>query len=108
MSIVNNLLTTTASNIYVSSGNNVVSTMYFCNTYTAAVKLNVWLVPSANVGLPVSIANQIYSNIQIASGDTYVADWEKLVLGNNDQIRANVTSDSTPSVCSAIVTYVGI
>lgn len=108
MTIQNSLLTTTATNIYVSSGNTVISTMYFCNTYTAAVNFNVYLVPSSNVALPVSVANQIYCNIQLAAGDTYVADWEKLVLGNNDMIRANVTPTSQASVCSAIVTYVGI
>ena len=108
MSIINNLLTTTASNIYVSSGNSVVSTMYFCNTYTAAVYLNVYIVPAANVGLPVTIANQIYSNIQLASNDTYVADWEKISLGAGDMIKANVSLTSQPSVCSSVVSYIGI
>jgi hypothetical protein len=103
MSIQSTLLTTTPSNIYVSSGNTVVSTMYFCNTYTSAVYLNVYVVSAPN-----SIANvntQIYSNIQLASGDTYVADWEKLVLGPGDQIAANVTQ---ASVVNATVSYVGI
>ena len=108
MAITTNLLTTTASNIYVSSGNSVVSTMYFCNTYTAAVNFNVYLVPAANVALPVTTANQIYSNIQLASNDTYVADWEKISLAPGDMIRANVTPTSQSSVVSAVISYLGI
>ena len=108
MSITNSLLTTTASNIYVSSGNSIVSTMYFCNTYSASVNFNVYIVPAANVALPVTIANQIYSNIQLASNDTYVADWEKLALGPGDMIRANVISTGQPNVVSAVVSYLGI
>jgi len=103
MSIQSTLLTTTPSNIYVSSGNTVVSTMYFCNTYTSAVNLNVYLISAPN-----SIANvttQIYANIQLASNDTYVADWEKLVLGPGDQIRASV---GIANVVNATITYVGI
>jgi len=103
MSIQSTLLQTTASNIYVSSGNTVVSAMYFCNTYTSAVNFNVYVISA-----PGSIANvntQIYANIQLASNDTYVADWEKLVLGPGDQIRA---SAGTANVVNATVTYVGI
>jgi len=103
MSIQSTLLQITASNIYVSSGNSVVSTMYFCNTYTAAVDLNVFVMSNGN-----NIANattQIYSNIQLASNDTYVADWEKLVLGPGDIIKANAT---VANVVNATISYVGI
>ena len=105
MSIQNTLLTTSATNIYVSSGNTVVSTMYFCNTYTAAVNLNVYLIPAANAGATANVNYQIYANIQLASNDTYVTDWEKLVLGPGDQIRANVNQ---AGVVNATVSYVGI
>ena len=103
MSIKSTLLTTSPSNIYVSSGNTVISTMYFCNTNSSSVFLNVYLVP--NPGSIANVRTQIYANIQLASGDTYVADWEKLVLGNNDQISANA---SVGSVVNATVSYVGI
>ena len=103
MSIQSTLLTTSPSNIYVSSGNTVISTMYFCNLNSAAVNLNVYLISAPNS--MANITTQIYSTIQLASNDTYVADWEKLVLGPGDQIRANAT---VGSVVNATVSYVGI
>ena len=108
MSIQNTSLTTVASNIYVSSGNSVISTMYFCNTYTAAVYFNVYIIPAASSGFAANVATQIYSNVQLASNDTYVADWEKLVLGPGDQIRANITNASANAAVTSTVSYVGI
>jgi len=105
MSISNTLLLTSASNIYVSSGNTVVSCVYFCNTYSAAINLNVYLIPAASAGVSANVNYQIYSNIQLASNDTYVMDWEKLVLANGDQIRASSTQGN---VVAATVSYVGI
>jgi len=105
MSITNAQLQTTASNIYVSSGNTVVSCMYFCNTYSAGVDLNVFLIPAAAAGVTANASYQIYSNVLLASNDTFVTDWEKLVLSPGDQIRANAT---VASVVNATISYVGI
>jgi hypothetical protein len=33
--------------------------------------------------------NIVYSNKVITAGDTYIIDWEKLVLGPGDMIQAN-------------------
>ena len=105
MSVQNTQITTSASNIYVSSGNTVVSVMYFCNTGASAVNLNVFLMPAAVAGSVTTTAYQIYSNIQLASNDTYVTEWEKVVLGNGDVIKANCTANSA---VTATVSYVGI
>jgi hypothetical protein len=48
---------------------------------------------------------QIYRNIQIAGGDTFVVDMEKLVFANGDQLQANASSNA---VLVATVSYVGI
>jgi hypothetical protein len=103
MSIKNTTLSTAAANIYASSGNTVVSTMYFCNYDSSARGLWVWLIPAPGTAANTSVL--IYNNIQVASGDTFVVDMEKLVLGNDDQIKANISSGTS---MAATVSYVGI
>jgi hypothetical protein len=103
MSISNTSLTLATANIYVSSGNTVVSVMYFCNTDSAARNLNVYLMPRGTA--TANAAVQIYKDVQIAAGDTLVVDMEKLVLSDGDMIRASATA---ANVITATVSYVGI
>jgi hypothetical protein len=67
-------------------GGQAVTTMYFCNTNTAATAFTLHLVPA---GFVANANNIIYKNKVITAGDTYIVDWEKLVLGNGDTLRAN-------------------
>lgn len=101
MAISNVTLTSTVSNVYVSSGNTVVSVMYFCNPDVSTRYLNVYAVPSGTSTIDDAV--KIYNNVTIAPGDTFVVDMEKLVLGNGDSIRANASANLT-----ATVSYVGI
>ena len=57
-----------AANIFACASTNgdAITTMYFCNTN-----------------------NIVYYNKVITAGDTYIIDWEKLVLNTGDTIRAN-------------------
>lgn len=77
-----------AANILVSStGSGIaVTTMYFCNTNTAATAFTLHVVPA---GFSANANNIVYKNKLITSGDTYIIDWEKLVLGQGDTLRAN-------------------
>lgn len=77
-----------AANIFVSAGTNgdAVTTMYFCNRSAGTTTFNLYLVP---VGGNADINNVAYSNKTITAGDTYIVDWEKLVLANGETIRAN-------------------
>ena len=43
MALISTTLTLATANVYVSTGNTVVSTMYFCNYNAAAANLNVWV-----------------------------------------------------------------
>ena len=101
MAILSTVLSSTIANVYVSSGNSVVSVMYFCNTNGTAVNLNVYTLPSGSATANTTV--QIYKDVQIASGDTFVVDMEKLVLGNGDMICANASANTT-----ATISYVGI
>lgn len=102
MALISTTLTlASTSNIYASTGNTVISTMYFCNYGAAAANLNVWVVGAGSTFS--TTANLVYREIQIAAADTFVIDKEKLVLAGGDYIRAN----SGGSI-SATVNYVGI
>jgi len=86
MSILSTTLDTTATTIYQSSGENVVTTLYFCNTSIAALTFNMYLVPNGGTA---SQSNIVYYNVEIAPSDTYVVDLEKIMLDDGDKIQAN-------------------
>ena len=89
MAITNTLLETTAANIFASSGNTVVSVAYFCNTDSVARTFNLYVVPA---GFEANSNNIVYYNKSITSGDTYIVDWEKLVLETGATIQANASA----------------
>jgi hypothetical protein len=103
MALVNSTLGTSPGNIYISSGNTAISTMYFCNRSASTVTFNLYALSFGNS--VAGVTSIIYSNLQLASNDTYVIDWEKLVLGNGDQLQANA---SAGSAVTATISYVGI
>tara|TARA_S200002703_G_scaffold147196_1_gene142828 strand:+ start:1093 stop:1407 length:315 start_codon:yes stop_codon:yes gene_type:complete len=88
MTIHSNLLGTgVAGNILVSAGNGVaVTTMYFANTDTNPITFNLHAVP---VGFTANGNNIVYSNKLLSASDTYVIDWEKLVLDPGETLQAN-------------------
>jgi len=100
MALTSNALpATNATSIFTSTGTNgdAVTTMYFCNRDTDTRTFNLYLVPNGGAAGPNNIA---YSNKVITAGDTYIIDWEKLVLGPGDSIQAN------SNVANAIVASV--
>jgi|694.fasta_scaffold22155_6 hypothetical protein len=103
MAISNTLLTTVVSNVYVSSGNTVVSVMYFCNTDATAKTFDLYAVPSGTTTINSDV--QIYKSVQIQSNDTFVVDMEKIVLANGDTLRAAASANSA---ITATVSYVGM
>lgn len=103
MSIQNTLLSTVIANVYVSSGNSAITTVYMCNTSGTAANFYLYAVPS---GAPAINANvTIYQNVLLQSGDTYVIDSEKLILGSGDTLRANASANVS---ITTTVSYIGI
>lgn len=100
--IQNTTLTTTVANIYVSSGNSVLSTIHFCNYSGSPVNIHVYAVPSGNVA---GNGNMIYSNVNIQGGDTYIVYQEKFILGNGQMIQANASANSA---ITTTVSYTGV
>ena len=103
MAITSNVLLSSPGNIYTSSGDTVVSVMYFVNNDSTARRISLWALPN---GATVANVNyQVYNGVQIASGDTYVVDIEKLVLATGDHLMANCDAHG---VITATISYVGI
>ena len=95
MAITNSILTnSSAANVYVSVGNTAITARTF----------DVYACPSGNTA-GFSNLTRIYSGVQIQTGDTYVVDNEKLILGNGDMIRANC---SAATAIAMTVSYIGI
>jgi len=103
MSITNTtLMNSAAASIYTSSGDNTVVTMYFCNTDSSDRTINLYLVPAADTA---GTGNQIIKNLNIAAGDTYITNYERLVLANGESIQANA---SVNSVVVSTVNYTAV
>lgn len=103
MPITNTSLTTTAANVFASSGNNVISSAYFCNDDTVARTVWIYLVPAGATLM--ANTHTIYKSVTIAAGDTFVMDREKLVFANNETLQANASANSA---IIATVNSVGI
>jgi hypothetical protein len=104
MAITSAALDITAGNIFVSTGGNgdAVTTMYFCNRDTTTRTFSLYLVPAGGTA---NVNNIAYSNKIITSGDTYIVDWEKLVLGTGDMIQA---VSNTANAIVASVSTIGL
>jgi hypothetical protein len=93
MAIQNTALTTTATPVYVSSGNSAVTTIHLCNYTGSSVQANIYVAPStANVANNTTV---LYGNVTISAYNTLIIHQEKFVLANGDTIYANVSSNSS-------------
>jgi hypothetical protein len=89
-----NLENTSETEVFVSDGENGITTLMFCNhsNVTDAV-INVWVVPAVGGSKgSVSAANQILKDLTIVAADTFVMDMEKLILDNLDTIVATANT----------------
>jgi len=96
-------VTTVAGNVYASSGNTVVTFLSLTNYSAANVTANVFVVPAGNSAGNSTI---LFQNLDLTIGETYqiYAGNEKLILGNNDSIRANSSANSS---VTTIVSFTG-
>lgn len=102
MAIRNSSVSTgTAANIYVSSGNTVITTIHLCNYSGSTVTANLYLAPS---GATAGVNNIIYANTSISAYNTLIIYQEKFVLNNGDTIGANCSANSA---VTATISYLG-
>lgn len=103
MALAQSQLTNSATSIYTSSGNSAVTTMYVCNPTASAETF--WIYLTATSGTAAADSNTVYSNVQVAAGDTYVIDTERLVLGNGETVKAKAGNST---VLTMTISYVGV
>lgn len=107
MAISNAAVTSSATAIYESTGNNAITTLIFCNTSTYVdatptlneSKLFVYAVPSGGTADTTTI---IVNGLPIPAGETVSFDQEKMVLGLGDKIYAK--TDSLSNITATIST----
>lgn len=104
MSITTANVTTSASNVYVSSGSTAVTFMSLCNYSASNVSSNVYVVPS---GDSAGNLNLVLKELDITTNDTYqfYAGGEKLLLSNGDRIVANASADNAITI---VVSYTSV
>ena len=91
MAISNTVLNTNDGNIYVSSGSSAITAIYLCNSAgSGTVTINLYAIPS---GGSLSEATQIYKDLSLTVGDTYVIDTEKLILEDGDYLAGNCSAN---------------
>jgi hypothetical protein len=92
MAILNANVTTVASPIFVSSGNNAITTIHLCNYSGSSVQANIYVAPStANIA---NSSTVIYGNVTITAYNTLIIYQEKFVLANGDTVYANVSANN--------------
>lgn len=87
MAITNVLVSATqVTQIFLSSGENAITTIFFCNTSDGTdATLDVHVVPS---GHAVSSTTLILKQLDLPATETFVLDAEKIILSSNDSVYA--------------------
>ena len=102
MSIAQQTVGSTATTLYTSVGSSAITALYLMNDDTSTVTVQVHVVTNGNTA---SSSNKIIKNLDIAAGDTYIADTERLIFDNGDTLQAVA---NTGSVLHATISYIGV
>lgn len=104
MSITTTAVADSATTIYTSSGNTVVSYVSLTNRTASAVDVDIHVVPS---GDSVSNDNLVAKTLTIDATDTYFlyTGNDKLILGNADTLSATA---NTASAVNSVVSHVSV
>lgn len=101
MAIKNSTVGTgTPTQIYLSEGENAITTIIFCNTGVVDTNITAWMVPA---GLSLNNSMMILNAIEMPAGETFSMDTERFILGEGDAIYVQAVDSN---VISATVSYV--
>jgi hypothetical protein len=96
MTITNTQLSTSPGPVFVSSGENAITALIFCNTSaTTDATVDIWMVPA---GYALGDNNKICKAISIPRSETFSIDTEKFILANGDSVQAQSTQNSVITV----------
>jgi hypothetical protein len=104
MAITSSNVTTTASNIYVSSGGTHAAMTFYFTNYSVATPATFTLY-AVGSGYSANNFNMLYSNVLVQAGDTYVMDSERLFLEVNDSLVAKANANNA---ISCTLTYTDV
>lgn len=77
-----------------------ITTILFCNTdLSTDITLDVFVVPYGSVA---DYTNQIIKAVTIPATETFIMDSEKLILGSQDSIQAQVTAGGGNTLCATV------
>ena len=96
MAITSANITTTASNIYVSTGGTHAAMTFYFTNYSISTTATFTLYAVAS-GYTANTFNMLYSNVTVQAGDTYVMDSERIFLEQNDALVAKANLNNTIS-----------
>lgn len=98
MAIAQQLVGTSPTTIYTSSGETATTAVFLLNDDAGAVTVQVYVVPN---GGSAGTSTQIIKNLSIDAADTYILQQEKFILSNGDTIQ--VTADTLNSIYATTV-----
>lgn len=100
MAIISTAILTSSTDIYVSAGNNAITSVIICNTATPdpSVGLTYLTLHAVASGDGVGATNMIVNQLPIPAGETVNFDTEKMVLSNGDKLVAFSASPANLSV----------
>jgi len=82
----NTFIHTTATTLFLATGEQALTTMFFCNqSLTTSTTVDIYAVPG---GIAYSSSNLIMKALSLPATETFVFDAEKLILANGDSIVA--------------------
>jgi hypothetical protein len=104
MAITNaQLASTTTTKIFLSSGQNAITSMFFCNVTTGtSATFDLYIVPyttSSNA----SVQTQVLKAVSLPPAETFVFDTERLILEDKDSIYAQA---SAGNVVTSTISYI--
>lgn len=83
---------TQTTRLFLASGEQAVTTMFFCNTSdTVDCTVNIFVTPNGVVAG--TSATMIIKSLSLPKTETFVFDAEKLILSNQDSIHAKASVD---------------
>tara|TARA_B110000503_G_C7036388_1_gene366284 strand:+ start:476 stop:793 length:318 start_codon:yes stop_codon:yes gene_type:complete len=101
MAIANaQLISTDKTEVFVSTGENAITCLIFCNTSVTDEEVTVWVVPASQ---PAGDANMIVNAMPITAGETFSIDTERFILSEGDSVQAQSIQNN---LITATVSYV--
>jgi hypothetical protein len=89
-----------ATQVFLSSGQNAITTMIICNTSTINAAIMDMYVVSSTSGLAVGPQTQILNSVSIPATESFVMAEEKFILEDQDSVyvRSSVAGALTVTV----------